>query len=130
MIKKRAWHPSVTTQFPVCTIPYHMDTYRGCPYNCVYCFARDFTTFARRNSEIKEFTYLEANNPDSSSSLGAGFSKEKYYKMQADRNMARHLYIRKMREVLSKERIAAKRDGTYALDLEFEIDPETYLLAE
>jgi len=41
-----------------------MDTYRGCTFNCSYCFARDFVTFSRRNSENKSFMYLEGNRPD------------------------------------------------------------------
>ncbi len=52
------WKPSVTSQFLVCPIPYHMDTYRGCVHNCLYCFARDIVTFSRRNSEHKDFSYL------------------------------------------------------------------------
>ena len=65
MIEKKFWKPSVTSQFPVCPIPFHMDTYRGCAYNCLYCFARDFVTFSRRNSEHKEFSYLVGNKADS-----------------------------------------------------------------
>lgn len=99
MIKKRAWHPSVTTQFPVCTIPYHMDTYRGCPYNCVYCFARDFTTFARRNSEIKEFTYLEANNPDS-------------FRRWVSRVLEADINLDKAEQVAFKERMPLKIGAT------------------
>jgi len=54
----RNWKPSLTSQFLICPVPYHMDTYRGCTYNCKYCFARDITTFSRRNSIHKEFSYL------------------------------------------------------------------------
>lgn len=61
--------------------------------------------------------------------MGTGFSKEKYQKMGETKNKARHLYIRKMREFLAQERANAKRDGHEHLDLGFEIDPESYLLA-
>jgi len=64
-MEKKFWHPSVTSQFTVCPIPYHMDTYRGCTFNCAYCFARDFVVFSRRNSEHKEFSYLVGNRADS-----------------------------------------------------------------
>lgn len=62
-INKRFWKPSLTSQFDVCPIPFHLDTYRGCVFDCRYCFARDFTTFARRNTN-NGFTYLECNNPE------------------------------------------------------------------
>lgn len=60
--------------------------------------------------------------------MGAGFSKEKFDRLGEAKNKARHLYIRKMREFLAKERADAKRDGHEHLDLDFEIDPESYLL--
>lgn len=62
MVAKRFWKPSVTSQFRVCPIPYHLDTYRGCVFNCAYCFARDFTTFGRRRRNLP-FIHLEANDP-------------------------------------------------------------------
>jgi len=64
---KRFWKPSITSQFKICPVPYHMDTYRGCIYDCKYCFARDFVTFSRRNKKTeqeKKFSYLEGNRPD------------------------------------------------------------------
>jgi DNA repair photolyase len=64
MIEQRFWKPSITSQFIICPIPYHMDTYRGCVYNCMYCFARDFVTFSRRNSEHNSFSYLVGNRAD------------------------------------------------------------------
>jgi DNA repair photolyase len=64
-MEKKFWKPSITSQFMVCPIPYHLDTYRGCTYRCLYCFARDFVTFSRRNSEHKEFSYLVGNRADS-----------------------------------------------------------------
>lgn len=64
MIKRKSWKPTLTSQFKVCPVPLHMDTYRGCTFDCSYCFARDFVTFSRRNSENKTFTYLEGNRPD------------------------------------------------------------------
>jgi DNA repair photolyase len=62
-MKPKAWFPSLTSQFTICPVPYHMDTYRGCEYNCVYCFARNFVEFSRRKSG-RAFTDLEPNDPD------------------------------------------------------------------
>ncbi len=64
-METKAWYPSLTSQFLICPIPFHFDTYRGCQYNCSYCFARDFVTFSRRNSKHKESTYLIGNTPAS-----------------------------------------------------------------
>ena len=58
MIKRKFWKPSVTSQFRVCPVPYHFDTYRGCTYGCLFCFARDFIQFTRRNSEHKLQSYI------------------------------------------------------------------------
>lgn len=99
MIKKKAWHPAVTSQFAVCTIPFHMDTYRGCSYNCAYCFARDFTTFARRNSANKEFTYLECNDPAS-------------FKRWVDRTLKADINYDKAEQVAFKERMPLKIGAT------------------
>ena len=65
-MEARFWKPSITSQYSLCPIPYHMDTYRGCSFNCSYCFARDFSMFHRRNKtgKEKEFTYLVGNRPD------------------------------------------------------------------
>lgn len=65
-IERNFWPPSVTSQFRVCPIPFHFDTYRGCTYGCTYCFARDLTRFARRNKEGKERgqTYITGNSPE------------------------------------------------------------------
>lgn len=63
-MEKRFWKPSITSQFKHCPVHYHLDTYKGCSYNCLYCFSRDLTTFARRKSEHKEFHYLVGNRPD------------------------------------------------------------------
>lgn len=92
---RRFWNPTVTSQFAVCTVPFHLDTYRGCPYNCAYCFARDFTTFARRNSENKSFTYLEGNNPVS-------------FARWVDRVLAKEMDYNKAHEVAFKERMPLK----------------------
>lgn len=64
-METKVWYPSLTSQFLVCPVPFHFDTYRGCQYNCAYCFARDFVTFSRRKSEHKESTYLIGNTPAS-----------------------------------------------------------------
>lgn len=64
-IERHFWAPSVTSQFCVCPIPFHMDTYRGCTYGCLFCFARDFIRFARRSKDGKERrqSYIEGNDP-------------------------------------------------------------------
>ena len=65
-IQRHFWAPSVTSQFCVCPIPFHFDTYRGCQYGCLFCFARDFIRFARRNKEGEERRqgYIEGNSPE------------------------------------------------------------------
>lgn len=65
-IERNFWPPSVTSQFCVCPIPFHMDTYRGCQYGCLFCFARDMTRFARRNGEGQERrqAYITGNSPE------------------------------------------------------------------
>ena len=64
-IERKFWAPSVTSQFCVCPIPFHFDTYRGCTYGCLFCFARDFIEFTRRNQseEHRKQSYLEGNDP-------------------------------------------------------------------
>lgn len=64
-VLRKFWSPSVTSQFCVCPIPFHFDTYRGCTYGCLFCFARDLIEFARRNQsgEKRKQTYLEGNDP-------------------------------------------------------------------
>ena len=65
-IERQFWAPSVTSQFCVCPIPFHFDTYRGCQYGCRFCFARDMTRFARRNSEgdKRRQAYIFGNSPE------------------------------------------------------------------
>ena len=64
-IERKFWAPSVTSQFCVCPIPFHFDTYRGCQYGCLFCFARDLTRFGRRNKagEERRQNYIEGNSP-------------------------------------------------------------------
>lgn len=64
-IPRHFWHPTVTTQFCVCPVPFHFDTYRGCQYGCLFCFARDFIQFSRRNKDESERkqSFLEGNDP-------------------------------------------------------------------
>src|SRR4030042_5513531 len=65
MIPRKFWSPSLTSQFLICPVPFHLDTYRGCVYNCSYCFARDFVMFSRRNlGERRSSVFLEGNRPD------------------------------------------------------------------
>lgn len=63
-VSRSFWPPSVTSQFRVCPIPFHFDTYRGCSYGCLFCFARDFIEFSRRNRAEGERTqsFLEGND--------------------------------------------------------------------
>ena len=65
-ISRNFWRPSVTSQFCVCPIPFHFDTYRGCSYGCLFCFARDFIEFSRRNQDAdkRKQSYLEGNSPE------------------------------------------------------------------
>ena len=53
--------PWITTQVDICPIPFHYDTYIGCPHGCLYCFARDNVNFRRRKSSLK-FNQLEFNS--------------------------------------------------------------------
>ena len=64
-IDRHFWAPSVTSQFCICPIPFHFDTYRGCKYGCLFCFAREFIHFARRGKEgaEKRQSYIEGNSP-------------------------------------------------------------------
>lgn len=65
-IERQFWAPSVTSQFCVCPIPFHFDTYRGCQYGCLFCFARDFIRFARRGKEgdQRRQAYITGNSPE------------------------------------------------------------------
>ena len=98
-MERKFWHPTVTSQFKVCPIPYHMDTYRGCTFSCRYCFARDFVTFARRNAEHKEFTYLVGNSPEG-------------VKRWIDRVEKKDFDYNKAEEVAFKERVPLKIGAT------------------
>lgn len=55
----------MTSQFRVCPVPFHFDTYRGCTYGCLFCFARDFIVFSRRNADEsrRRQSFLEGNSP-------------------------------------------------------------------
>lgn len=66
MVERNFWSPSITSQFRICPIPFHFDTYRGCQYGCIYCFARDFIEFQRRNAKTeqeKRQSFLVGNSP-------------------------------------------------------------------
>jgi len=98
---KKFWKPSLTSQFTICPIPFHMDSYRGCVYNCQYCFARDFVTFARRNRTGIEstFAYLEGNRHD-------------LLKNWIERTLNKNYDYSKGEEVAFKERIPLKIGAT------------------
>lgn len=101
MIKRKFWSPSVTSQFRVCPVPFHFDTYRGCTYGCLFCFARDFIEFARRRKEGVESsqTYLEGNSPE-------GLQK------WIDKVMANDYNYSKAETVAFKERMPVKIGAT------------------
>ena len=58
---KKANAPCVTSQVDICPIPFHVDTYVGCPHGCLYCFARDLVNFRRRRSPLS-FDHTEINS--------------------------------------------------------------------
>lgn len=99
MIEKKFWKPAVTSQFDICPIPFHLDTYRGCMYNCTYCFARDFVTFSRRNAEQKGFTYLVGN-------------RSNLFEKWIERTLSKEYDYSKAEEVAFKERIPLKIGAT------------------
>ena len=100
MIRK-FWKPAVTSQFRVCPVPFHLDMYRGCVYNCRYCFARDFVTFYRRKRPVEEqsFSYLDGNRVD-------------LFRKWIDRTLAKDYDYTKPEEVAFKERIPLKIGAT------------------
>lgn len=65
-IERNFWPPTVTSQICVCPIPFHFDTYRGCQYGCLFCFARDLTRFARRGKEglARRQSFITGNSPE------------------------------------------------------------------
>lgn len=99
MIKRKFWKPSVTSQFRVCPIPFHFDTYRGCTCGCLFCFARDFIQFARRNTEHPVQNYIEGNDPK-------GLSR------WITRTLAKEYDYNKAEEVAFKQRIPVKIGAT------------------
>lgn len=99
MIERKFWKPSITSQFRVCPVPFHMDTYRGCTYGCLFCFARDFIQFSRRNSEHKTQSYIEGNDP-------------KGFERWINRIFAKEYDYNKAEEVAFKERIPLKIGAT------------------
>ena len=100
-LSKKFWAPSVTSQFRVCPVPFHFDTYRGCRYACLFCFARDLTEFGRRNKDsvTGKQNYLETNDP-------VGLLK------WCEKVMASPYNFEKAEEVAFKERIPIKIGAT------------------
>lgn len=97
-IEKKFWEPSLTSQFDVCCIPFHMDTYRGCIYGCKYCFARDFIQFARRNKGQNQ-RYLVGNDV-------------KRFERWIDRALSSDIDYKKGQMVAFKERMPLKIGAT------------------
>jgi DNA repair photolyase len=91
---QKTWLPAITSTFTVYPIPFRLDTYHGCMFNCRYCFARDFVMFARRKSD-KIFTDLEYNNPTAIAKW-------------IERIEAKEIDYTKAEEVAFKERIPIK----------------------
>lgn len=94
-MEKKFWKPTITSQFTHCTVPYHLDSFKGCNYSCLYCFAKDLTMFARRNSEHKEFSYLVGNRAD-------------LLRNWIERTLKKEYDYTKAEEVAFKERIPLK----------------------
>ena len=64
--RQRFMAPTITGQYPVCPIPFRVDSYSGCKFKCSYCFASYFTEYSRRNNPDpakKLSSYLEMNDP-------------------------------------------------------------------
>ncbi len=83
MIAQRFWLPSVTSQFVICPIPFHLDTYKGCVHGCCYCFGRDLVNWSRRTRDLL-FADLEANSPR----LFAGWMRRVYGRRRNPRHAA------------------------------------------
>lgn len=100
-ITRKFWSPSVTSQFRICPIPFHFDTYRGCQYGCLFCFARDFIQFQRRKREGAQSkqSFLEGNSP-------IGLQK------WIDKVNSKEYNYKKAEEVAFKERIPVKIGAT------------------
>ena len=80
-VERQFWKPSVTSQFRICPVPFHFDTYRGCTYGCIFCFARDITEFSRRNKKNpkeRRQSYLIGNVPKSLANWCESVSKKEY----------------------------------------------------
>lgn len=99
MIKRKFWKPSVTSQFKICPVPFHCDTYRGCTYGCLFCFARDFIQFARRGTDHPVQSYIEGNDP-------------KGIERWINKTLEKELDYSKAEEVAFKERIPIKIGAT------------------
>ena len=99
MINRKFWKPSVTSQFKICPVPFHCDTYRGCTYGCLFCFARDFIQFARRDTEHPIQSYIEGNDP-------------KGLERWVNRVLEKDYDYNKAEEVAFKERIPVKIGAT------------------
>lgn len=67
LVDRRFVKPAITSQFEICSVPFQVDTWKGCVYDCVYCFARDMVNFnrsSRRKTNRKHsFDQLEPNDP-------------------------------------------------------------------
>lgn len=50
-MEKRFWYPAINTNFCVCPCAYRLDTYKGCVFNCSYCYARKITNHCRSKSK-------------------------------------------------------------------------------
>ncbi len=50
---------SLTQQFRFCGNSFKLDTYRGCDFNCEYCFANSRKGYFKKKFDIADFEYLE-----------------------------------------------------------------------
>ena len=97
-MEKKYWKPSITSQFRICSVPYRLDTYSGCVYDCAYCFSKCAQAFLRRNSEHPEFNYV------------VGLKTESFEKW-IERIMKKDYDYNRAEEVAFKERIPLKIGG-------------------
>ena len=66
---------------------------------------------------------------DKAESMSTNYAKLEWYTDACQRrDKARHLYIRKMIEFLENEQQISEKAGHVHLDLDFDIDAESYLL--
>ena len=80
---------------------------------------------------IYEFAEQCAQNYNNSRpSLGAAWSSAVYSDLLKNRDNARHLFIRRMNEFISDEKMGAQISDEYVKDLEIKLFSEEHLIEE